>query len=79
MKSSNVIRKGGRPRIGKEIADVFSIRLPKEIAKAVKAYADREALKSRGKAIRQLVELGLAAAEANRAAAPKRARKPKAD
>jgi hypothetical protein len=80
--SSNVIRKKidrppGRPRIGKEIANVFAIRLPEEITKAVDAYAKCQAIKTRAQAIRRLVERGLVAAqvdaqiEANRAA-PKR-------
>jgi hypothetical protein len=63
MKSSNVIRnKPGRPRIGKEVADVFAVRLPSEITKAVEEYAKREAIKSRGEAIRRLVEIGLESA-----------------
>jgi metal-responsive CopG/Arc/MetJ family transcriptional regulator len=61
MSSSNVIRKKklGRPRIGKKTADVFAIRLPEEIKKAVEAWAKREGIKSRSAAIRRLVERGL--------------------
>jgi hypothetical protein len=58
MRSSNVIRKNppGRPRIGKDVAAVFPVRLPKEIVKGVKAYAKAKNIKGQGAAIRHMIE-----------------------
>ena len=56
----NVIRKKtGRKPIGKEAAEVFAMRLPKETAKDVDQFAQSEGIKSRGEAIRKLIEKAL--------------------
>jgi hypothetical protein len=80
MKSTtNVVQKKiGRPRIGEENADIFSVRWPREITVRVDAYAKCKAIKTRGEAIRALVLLGLNAhdeAEMKRTARVRRTKK----
>jgi len=53
-------KKMGRP-VTVDADKVVTLRVPGSLLTAVEAFADREAIKSRGKAIRLLIERGLAA------------------
>ncbi len=71
----------GRRPIGEKAANLFTFRLPDEIADRIDAYAKCKAIKTRGESIRSLVMLGLAThdeAERKRSA-PKRRKETKAD
>jgi metal-responsive CopG/Arc/MetJ family transcriptional regulator len=49
----------GRPRIYKDVAEVLPVRLPKELVKAIDAYAKAGGIKGRSAVIRQFIEAGL--------------------
>ena len=58
--SKNVTRnKRGRKPIGRKAARTFTLRLPEEYAKLLKAYAKKQGIKHQGQAIRRLIEEGL--------------------
>jgi metal-responsive CopG/Arc/MetJ family transcriptional regulator len=56
----------GRPPMGERRAGIYPMRLTDEIVAAVDAFVEREELKSRSEAFRQLVEIGLEAAAKRR-------------
>ena len=49
----------GRPPIGKKAATLFAIRLPDEIANGIKAYAKANGIKTKGAAIRRMIDVAL--------------------